>query len=343
MGEDLDHEHRQLAGIGIDEVEERVYLGLVQSAGGSINEIVASTGVASGRARAALAALEEKGLVGRSAERPITYWPAPPETAIEMLVVRRQEELERARQAARRLEDQLSTAVRPAASPAGVVEVIAGGDAVVNRNKQLLMGAQREILGFTCKPLAAPHAEFTSFKLAVLGRGVTGRVVYALDVLEMPGVVEFIEATQPAGEQARTVASLPMPLLIVDRQVGFLPLGTDRPNYFHDFLLVHRSALLETLIMVFESVWERAAPFDSGLSPSVGNDGKAWSPSTDERRMLALLATGMKDAAVARQLGIGPRTVERRLRRIMEELDTMTRFQTATEAARRGWIGVPPK
>ena len=50
----------------------------------------------------------------------------------------------------------------------------------------------------------------------------------------------------------------------------------------------------------------------------------------------------MKDAAVARQLGIGPRTVERRLRRIMEQLDTRTRFQTATEAARRGWIGVPP-
>ena len=138
-------------------------------------------------------------------------------------------------------------------------------------------------------PHLVQHLHPADSMLAVLGRGVAGRVVYALDVLEMPEVVEFIEATQPAGEQARTVASLPMPLLIVDRQVGFLPLGTDRPNYFHDFLLVHRSALLETLVMVFESVWERAAPFESGASPSVGNDGTVWSPSTDERRMLALL------------------------------------------------------
>lgn len=339
---ELDRSKRRLAGIGLDEVEERVYVSLLRGAGRSVSELAAALGTAPARVRAALVALEDKGLVGRSGGRPTRYWPAPPATAIEMLVVRRHEELEQVRHAAKQLDEELST-LAPPASPAGLVEVLAGGDAVVNRNKQLLTGACREIMAFSAFPQTSPTAEFTAFKLALLARGVKGRVVYALDVLELPGVVEFIEAVGPAGEQARVLTELPMPLLIVDREAALLPVSAASPSVADDFLLVHRSAVLDALIMLFESTWERATPFEPGAGAGGAETGRTsdWSPSSADRRMLALLAAGMKDAAIAHQLGVGPRTVERRLARIMDRLGTRTRFQTATEATWRGWIGRP--
>lgn len=61
-------------------------------------------------------------------------------------------------------------------------------------------------------------------------------------------------------------------------------------------------------------------------------------PSVDDKRLVALLAAGLKDLTIGRELGVGPRTVERRLQRIMAYLGTRTRFQTAVEACRRGWL-----
>ena len=54
--------------------------------------------------------------------------------------------------------------------------------------------------------------------------------------------------------------------------------------------------------------------------------------------MLALFGAGLREGAIARQLGIVPRTVERRMSRIMDWLGTQTRFQTALEATRRGGL-----
>ena len=54
--------------------------------------------------------------------------------------------------------------------------------------------------------------------------------------------------------------------------------------------------------------------------------------------MLTLMAVGMKDDAIARQLGISPRTLRRRSQELLVELAAGNRFQAGVEAARRGWI-----
>jgi DNA-binding NarL/FixJ family response regulator len=62
------------------------------------------------------------------------------------------------------------------------------------------------------------------------------------------------------------------------------------------------------------------------------------SPTSEESELLQLLQRGLKDRAIARALGIGERTVQRRLSRLMTTLGAKTRFQAAINAVRRGWL-----
>ncbi|MGW2182712.1 hypothetical protein ACWCXX_32455 [Streptomyces sp. NPDC001732] len=63
----------------------------------------------------------------------------------------------------------------------------------------------------------------------------------------------------------------------------------------------------------------------------------------------ALLHVGLTDAAIARQLGLGHRTVQRRLHALTDEVGAVTRFQLGWYAARAEWLDeengntVPPR
>ena len=61
-------------------------------------------------------------------------------------------------------------------------------------------------------------------------------------------------------------------------------------------------------------------------------------PTVDERDLLALVAAGATDDVIARQLGISPRTLRRRLHDLFDELGASNRFHAGVEAARRGWV-----
>jgi DNA-binding NarL/FixJ family response regulator len=92
---------------------------------------------------------------------------------------------------------------------------------------------------------------------------------------------------------------------------------------------VYSSALLDALIQFFEFTWEQAAPL--GADPQ--------SPLAEEdRRLLTLLLAGLKDDAIARQLGLSTRTMRRRMKNLMDLLGADNRFQAGAQAARRGWI-----
>jgi DNA-binding NarL/FixJ family response regulator len=57
-----------------------------------------------------------------------------------------------------------------------------------------------------------------------------------------------------------------------------------------------------------------------------------------DARILSLLSDGRSDSTIARESGISVRTVERRVRSLMDRLGAKTRFQAGVQAARRGWI-----
>lgn len=94
-------------------------------------------------------------------------------------------------------------------------------------------------------------------------------------------------------------------------------------------LLIHDRRLVLALAGLAEMVWRMAAPTASD------------EPGTLDRQshlILSLLTAGATDATIAARLGISQRTVERKVRVLMERLGAATRFQAGVQAARRGWL-----
>ncbi len=67
-------------------------------------------------------------------------------------------------------------------------------------------------------------------------------------------------------------------------------------------------------------------------------EGDAGSPTDLDRRVLGLLLAGLTDQVVAAQLGLSLRTLQRRLRYLMDPVGVQTRMQLGWHAARHGWL-----
>ena len=75
---------------------------------------------------------------------------------------------------------------------------------------------------------------------------------------------------------------------------------------------------------------DRGRPSRSWRTATVSPDGRQF--------LLEQLMAGATDEVIARKLGIGLRTVRRRIAALMIELGVDTRFQAGVEAVRRGWL-----
>ncbi|MCZ7432396.1 helix-turn-helix domain-containing protein [Streptomyces sp. WMMC1477] len=65
---------------------------------------------------------------------------------------------------------------------------------------------------------------------------------------------------------------------------------------------------------------------------------------SDEHHVLArLLADGMKDEAIARTLGVSPRTASRLIADLMQRLGATSRFAAGARAAHHGMLPVTPR
>ena len=98
-------------------------------------------------------------------------------------------------------------------------------------------------------------------------------------------------------------------------------------------VLLHASPLLDVVRCYTDLAWERSIP----LGAPTGSSAE-WRLDDANADLLSLLAAGMKDQAIARRLGIGLRTVVRRIGLLSRALDAETRFQLALQARTRGLI-----
>jgi DNA-binding CsgD family transcriptional regulator len=61
-------------------------------------------------------------------------------------------------------------------------------------------------------------------------------------------------------------------------------------------------------------------------------------PTAQERRCLAMSASGLTSRAIGSQLGIAPRTVDFHVRNVAVKLGAANRHEAIAKAATRGWI-----
>jgi DNA-binding NarL/FixJ family response regulator len=118
---------------------------------------------------------------------------------------------------------------------------------------------------------------------------------------------------------------VPLKLAIADQTVAILPFTSTTSVMIDSALVVYAPTLLDALVKLFDLLWQVAEP----VVPEA--------ESTDER-LLSLLAAGLKDEAIARQLGISLRTVHRRTSELSLALGARTRFQAGVLAERSGLL-----
>lgn len=323
---------RVFESVGLTQEEEDLYLRLLEMGSTPVRDLAKELQWGSPRVRSVLKGLESKGFVTQSPPPAKDFLPVAPDVAVEHLAVRREEEIARARSIASRLATDFRVK-RQRTDLAELIEVVVGGEALVQRVDQLQTTARSEVAVFSKPPY---HAFTTSNpkELELLARGVRYRMLYESAGLELHES-DRIQGDIDAGEEARVLAELPMKLVIVDDRVAVTPVAALDSSKEPAALVLHADSVVRGFKLLFEMLWERAVPI--GVAHGEGARDDIAFEDTD-RELLRLVAAGFKDEVIARQMELDPRTVRRRLRRVMDALGAETRFQAGMQVVRRGLI-----
>ncbi|GAA2814747.1 helix-turn-helix transcriptional regulator [Streptomyces showdoensis] len=323
-----------LGAIGLDERQESAYRALVALGAAEVSDLAHRLALPEQDTERALRRLESQGLAAQSSARTGRWVAAPPGVALGALLTQQRHELEQAELAAALLaQEYRAEATEPAVHD--LVEVVTGAGAVTHRFLQLQLGATEEVCALvTGKPIAVSGME-NDAEAQAAERGVRYRVVIEREVLTLPSGLIELSAALGREERIRIVDRVPTKLVVADRSLAMVPLtgrGAEPAA-----LVVHASGLLESLMGLFESVWREALPLRLGAGALVTED-ETPGPDPTDLEILSLLLAGMTDASVAKQLELGLRTVQRRVKGLMELTGVTTRLQLGWHAYEKGWV-----
>ena len=318
-----------LEAAGLGTVEESTYLDLVRRGPATVNELADRAGITLPRARRAVTGLHRKGLVHRTPPPHDLVVPVPPDLAVDHLIQRRREELERVRETAQQLV--ADTHERAASRRADrLVEIVPLGSAAFDQVQRTARTEMRVLV-------APPYASGRRLNQTQLDRGPAGvvyRTVYGNEALEEPDFMATLATYVRAGEQARLTHVVPIKLAIADRTLALLPLDwtSQTPDAA---VLVHPCGLLDALAALFESIWALATPLTLTGPDSVAALAEI---SAEDHELLSLLVAGLTDEAAGARLGMSRRTVVRRVQHLMGVTGARSRLQLGWRARDRGWL-----
>ena len=332
-----------LEAVGLTATEEAVYRLLVTMPTASAGEIAEQTGLTAAETEQILAALKAKRLASATDRTPHSFAANPPDVALLPHLQRQSDALDQARAA---VTDLLETyrRTRRRRDPDQLIEVITGAEALRQHLRQIQDSTRHEMLWFCKAQYVAMRSGSNQAEFDALARGVRYRVLYERAFFDDSGAVDNVVKGMRAGEMARAVPHLPLRLAVADRAIAICPLVPGGPSGSSEeptTALVRGSSLLDALVALFERYWEDAVPLHVSESGTVS--GTHGSPngnelSTTDRQLLSLLVAGITDKAIASQMGLSRRTVQRRIQSMMALAGATTRMQLAWQAARRNWM-----
>lgn len=323
-----------LESLGLNRIEEGVYRLMLQRPGWGVAELAAALVCSDSEVHDALDALSELSLLRRSSGGAGKFDPISPSVGLAVLLAKAEAAVHERQRIIEEARASIATIIAEH-SIGGSNETVTrldGITAVRTRLEELSMLATSECLSFKPGPVHRTDAMDAARDLnaQALARGVVLRSIYQETVRNDDATLKFVRWLSGLGGETRTVASVPMLMVIVDRRVALLPVDPAEPR--RGALEVQAPGLVAALCTLFDLVWASASLF--GL-PAV-RDANGLEPS--EVEMLRLLAAGYTDDMVARRLGCSLRTVRRNMSVLMERLDARSRFQAGLNAAKLGWL-----
>ena len=327
-----------LESLGVEPGVEQVYRALLGNPGttpGALAEVVEQPVSV---VEEALAGLVTSGLAHRSGDQ--AYVVAPPAVALGALITERRDGLRLAEQALASLaeEHRAATAGRTISE---LIEVVTGVDQIRHRFQQVQQAAVVELRTFVTAPFVAVPPGANDAEPAAAIRGVRIRAVLERAVLAEPSALDEVVDSLRRGLELRVVDTLPLKLMLADADLALVPLLVDSAGSAGEpgAVLLQRSGLLAALSALFESVWRQAYPLTLANLDAVGPAGVEGTEDLTslDRKILGLLLAGLTDQAVASQLDLSLRTVQRRLRHLQDVAGVKTRMQLGWYAAQHGW------
>ena len=322
-----------LGALGFSADEAHLYRTLVALGSTGLDDLARRCGLAESAAIEVVLALEQRGLVAQSAAATERWVAAPPGVALRVLLNERRHELDQAELAAAQLAEVHRTDA--ASDVQDLVEIVVGTTAVAQRFHQLQLGALEEVAIFVTDQPAAVTSEANEAEDVATARGVRYRIVLERNVLETEPQENLVDVLRRE-QQVRVVERVPTKLIIADSRTAMVPLDSEGGE--PSALVVHAGGLVQSLVALFDSVWRDAWPLVLATPDADEFVEDEPGPDALDLQVLALLIAGASDARVAKQLDVGLRTVQRRVRSLMDATKATTRIQLGWAASERGWV-----
>ncbi|MDX2852632.1 LuxR C-terminal-related transcriptional regulator [Actinacidiphila glaucinigra] len=285
----------------------------------------------------ACAELSAAGLARPSYDEPGLWTAVKPDLGVGALIASRQTKILKQQQKLERARSALADLMREhevgrTHPEGGVIEYLRGLDSTRNRIEELSREVEAEVLALIPRAALSPESMEASRALdsEILARGVSVRTVYLDSVRNHPGTQQYAAWLAGLGGEVRTVPTMPMRIIVIDRKVATLPIDCEDSS--SGALLLREPSLVTAVVELFERIWESAKP----LGTSTARDEEGLTPQ--ERELLRMLAMGLTDEVAGRHLGLSLRSVRRLMAGLMTRLDARSRFEAGVRAVERGWL-----
>ncbi len=325
-----------LEALGLQPSAETVYRLVLDEPKRGIRQLAEHLHWTEAAVREALDALVDLKLMRPDSDEPGQMRPVSPELGLSVLLSRRETELVRRQQqieAGRAAVAEFTARYVPRREYlSDLVDRLEGLDAVRRRLRELAQFARRECLSFLPGGAQKPDTMDASKPLdqQALERGVVVRSIYQDSFRNDAATIAYVRWLAGLGGETRTVPSLPMLMVVVDRETALVPL--DPADGRAGALELRSAGAVAAMTVLFEQLWSVGAPW----SRPAPRDGRGLSPR--ERELLRLLADGHTDEVVSRRFGVSLRTVRRMASDLMARLGARSRFEAGVLAVRQGWL-----
>ncbi len=148
-------------------------------------------------------------------------------------------------------------------NPLDYIEVLKDKKQISERWLAFQKNAKKEMIGFTKPPYSSPFTEDVNEETNALKRNIKIRSIYEYKDIIKEEFLKVISLWISAGEEARIVEELPMKLVIIDEKITMFALNDPislKPSI--TTMIINHPSFAKALKYVFESIWEKAMPFE---------------------------------------------------------------------------------
>jgi len=257
-----------LKALGLSTYEAEVYRALLKVDKAKVQDLARVVAVPRPQIYVALGALLEKGLC-REIRGKVTFYAAVAPTTAFRSALRQEEELLKAKAEGIRVLDEEHHRLEPESVPPNFVQVLRGRQIRHSVDELSAATAKELLISLKYVKEQTPKSIEGAVKAetAMLERGIHVRCLYERAALQHVEVRQALRQLTDRGEEARTIETVPMDLMVFDHRAALFSLAEERGGVTV-FVFAHPS-LVESMRLGFDNLWQRGTDVKESLAEKI--------------------------------------------------------------------------